>query len=599
MLAALDATRPTIRSLARAMVVLSAALIAILGPAAIARAAVPGSLDASFGSGGVANTGAGTRLLGTAVQNDGKIVAAGQTGGSALLLARFSASGGLDSSFGNHGLATGPATGAPYPGSIGRAVALQSDGKIVVVGSSGPSGGGGLLVERFGANGQPDGGFGHGGALNLLDGDFADGFAVAIQPDGKILAAGAADSLGSGGLQPRVLVVRLNSSGSLDSSFGSGGLDILDLGPESAARGVAVQPGGKIVLVGSTAPGLQVPVALVARLTSSGALDTSFAGTGYATHQFSLAGANSGFNAVAVQADGRVVAGGAAVAGAQGADAFVARFTGAGGLDSSFGTGGAVYESSAMNSPPGNSGVPGIRSIAIAPGGDIVGAGYAVSGPYSSAALWAFTSGGALDGRFGSHGMAVTAFGADRFDEFSALALAPNGDIAAVGDAQQSYQGAYTGIAARYGGFGPVTPVTPALNVSLKGVGGRYKTGDVATHGLKVGVSCNEACSIKVSLVLSAGTARKLHILSTFKKCTKVHGKLKCKNVRGYQAVTIAAGRSSLGGSATSTVTLKLVRSYVNALKRQKSFGASLQVSVISTVTHRSKTLSKGLTFTR
>jgi uncharacterized delta-60 repeat protein len=593
------ASRPTNRLITRRLMLVLAVLIAGLSASSIARAAAPGSLDPSFGSGGSAKTGTGTQLFGTAVQSDGKVVAVGQTGGSTLLLARFTASGALDPSFGNHGLASVPATGAPFPGSIGRAVAVQSDGKIVVVGSSGPTGGGGLLVERFTANGRPDSGFGKGGALNLLTKDLANGFAVAIQPDGKILAAGAATTLGTGGLQPRVVVVRLNANGSPDTRFGSAGVDVLDLGPVSAAQGVAVQSDGKIVLAGSTTPGLQVPIAYVARLTSSGGLDKSFAGKGYYAHQYARAGANSGFNAVAVQSDGKIVAGGAAVAGTLEADALLVRFTASGAQDSSFGSGGAVYETSAVNSPPGASSLPGIKSITIAAGGDIVGAGYALDGPYSNAVLWALTPAGRLDTRFGSHGSAVTQFGGDRFNEFSALALAPNGDLVAVGDTQQGFQGAYTGVAARYIGFGPAPPVIPPLKVAIHGVSRTYKTSSVVKHGLKVGVSCNQACSIKASLGLSAATARKLHIQSTFTKCTKVHGKKRCRKVHGYRAVTLASGHASRRGPGTSTITLRLKTRYVSALLRARRFTASLKVSATATAGHGSKTIHMGILFTR
>ena len=592
------ASRPTNRSITRRLIVVLAVLIAGLSASSIARAAAPGSLDPSFGSGGSAKTGAGTQLFGTAVQSDGKVVAVGQTGGSTLLLVRFTSSGALDLSFGNHGRAIVPATGGPFPGSIGRAVAVQADGKIVVVGASGPRGGGGLLVERFAANGRPDKGFGKGGAVNLLSGDFADGFAVAVQPDGKILAGGSANAVGSSGVQPRVAVVRFKPNGSLDGSFGRGGVDVLDLGAESVARGLALQSGGKIVLAGSTAPGLQVPLAYVARLTSSGALDRSFAGTGYYRHQYSQAGASSGFNAVAVQGDGKIVAGGAAAAGPLGADAVVARFTASGGRDSSFGSGGAAYQTSAVNSPPGRS-LPGIKSITIAAKGEIVGAGYALDGPYSNAVLWALTPAGRLDSRFGSHGSAVTQFGGDRFNQFSALALAPNGELAAVGDTQQSYEGTYTGVAARYFGFGSVLPVTPPLKVAIHGVSRKYKTSSVVKHGLKVGVSCNQACSIKASLGISAATARKLHIRSTFRKCRKVHGKKRCRTVHGYRAVTIGSGRGSRGAAGTTTITLTLNRRYVRALERAKRFTASLKVSASSTATHKSKTIHKGLIFTR
>ena len=239
------------------------AAIALLGallPASLARAAVsPGSPDSSFGSGGLASTGANTRLFGTAVQGDGKVVAVGQTNGSDLIVARFTSSGGLDSSWGNHGIVTGPSTGSAIPGSIGRAIAVQSDGKIVVVGSVGSNGGTGLLVERFNANGTPDHSFGSGGVVNLLSNDLADGYSVAIQPNGKILAGGAADTQGSSGLAPRVVVVRLNSNGGADSSFGSGGVDVIDLGPGSAARGLAVEPNGEIALAGLVTRGSPGP----------------------------------------------------------------------------------------------------------------------------------------------------------------------------------------------------------------------------------------------------------------------------------------------------------------------------------------------------
>ena len=560
--------------------------------AASALAAAPGSLI-----GTIANTGAGTRLFGTAAQADGKVVAVGQSSANNLLVARFTSSGAADGSFGNHGVAEGPNTGAPFPGSVGRAVAVQTDGKIVVVGSSGSVGGGGLLVERFNANGSADGSFGHGGAVNLILGS-ADGYAVAIQPDGKILAGGAANSLGTGGVQPRVVVVRLTSSGSVDTSFAGGGTDIVDLGPESAARGLALQPDGKIVLAGYTTPGLQVPLALVARLTSSGALDPSFAGTGSAARQFSPAGANSAFYAVAVQSDGKIVAGGATVAGGRGADALAVRFTSSGGLDGSFGSGGVSLTTSAVNSPPGTTGIPGINGLAIAPNGDVIGAGYSGNGPFSTPTLWALTSRGSLDSRFGSGGTASATFGSNRFGEFGGVAIAPTGDLVAVGDSQQAYQGAYTGIAARFVGFGaPPPPPVPSLKVTLSGISKNYKTSNSVKHGLKLGVACNQACSIKMSLGISSGTARKLRILSTITKCSKVHGKKRCRKVKAYTSVTLASARVSRSGAGTSTITLRLKDG--KALSKAKSFGASLAVSVTSTASRKSTTIHKGLSFKR
>ena len=577
-------------AIGRRAAIVFVALISLFWVAA-AQAASPGSLDASFGSGGLANTGANTQLLGAAAQSDGKVVATGSDG-SSLIVTRFNGSGGVDFK------TAGPATGAPVPGSIGHAVAVQSDGKIVVVGSAGSTGGVGMVVERFNANGTPDSSFGHAGAVDLLTSDLAEGYSVAIQPDGKILAGGAADAQGSSGFEPRVLVARLNSNGTPDASFGSGGTSIIDVGPISAARGLAVQSDGKIVVAGGVQIGLQVPEAMVARLTSSGALDHSFAGSGFFEHQYSKAGANSVFNAVALQSDGKIVAGGAAVDGTTGADALFVRFTSSGGQDGSFGSGGAAYSPSANNSPPGSSGVPGVNGLVIAGSGDIVGAGYAAIGPYSSGALWALNSSGHLDAAFGTGGGVLTNAGGSKFNQFFGLAIVPSGNLVAVGDTQQAFMGGTTGIAARYIGLGAAPPPPGGgLKASLTGLKSKYKTSSVSKSGFKVGVTCNQACSFKLSLVISAGTAKKLKIKTKFKQCKKVHGKKKCKTVSGYKSVSIASGRGSRGSSGTSTLTLKFAGKYLKALKN-KSFGATLNVSVTSTSTHKSKTLHKGLSFT-
>ena len=241
-------------------------------------------------------------------------------------------------------------TGPPIPGthdkgSLGRAVALQSDGKIVVVGKV-TNGNGlardGLLIERYDSRGRLDHSFGRAGIVDVLTNSFyGDGYGVAIQPDGGIVAAGTSDRSGAGGVVPRTAVVRVKRNGSLDGSFGQRGIAAIDLGTYSYALSLALQRNGKIVLAGSTAPGVQVPLAMVARLTGSGALDRSFARRGEFTHQYARSASDSSFNAVAVQRDGKIVATGSAADGNNGADAIVARFAGSGGQDRCFGSGGS------------------------------------------------------------------------------------------------------------------------------------------------------------------------------------------------------------------------------------------------------------------
>jgi uncharacterized delta-60 repeat protein len=159
---------------------------AVLAPTALATA--PGTLNSAFGEGGSSSLPAVPRLLGTAVQSNGSVVATGESGtGTAtrLLVVRFTRAGRLDGSFGGDGVVHGPAI-AGATGSRGRAVAIQSDGKIVVVGTATDQTGAardGLLVERFNSNGSPDTGFGAGGVVDVLSTTFGDGYGVAIQPE--------------------------------------------------------------------------------------------------------------------------------------------------------------------------------------------------------------------------------------------------------------------------------------------------------------------------------------------------------------------------------------------------------------------------------
>src|SRR5581483_4586869 len=209
---------------------------------AAAQAATPGTLDTGFGSGGIAPTQAGIRFFGAAVQSDGKTVATGSAGGT-LIVARFTAGGQLDGSFGSGGIAHSPAiTGTLDTGSLGRSVAVQSDGKIVVAGKVTSADGtstDAILVERFNSNGSIDGSFGSGGVVKAATTAQGDGYGVAIQSDGKIVAVGSANAVGQGGSAPRVAVVRLNSNGSPDTTFRGGGTDILDFGAYSVAQAVA------------------------------------------------------------------------------------------------------------------------------------------------------------------------------------------------------------------------------------------------------------------------------------------------------------------------------------------------------------------------
>jgi uncharacterized delta-60 repeat protein len=333
-------------------------------------------------------------------------------------------------------------------------VAIQSDGKIVVAGTTTTSDGSardGLLIERYNANGTLDTHFGTHGIVNLLSTSFGDGYALAIQRDRKIIATGSDNAPGSGnGSYPRVALVRLSSSGRPDASFATHGIDVVDLGPFSYARAVAVQSDGKIVIAGSQSPGLRATNALIARFKPSGALDRSLAGTGYYAHQYAPGAAFSSFEAVATAPGGKIVAGGAATSAGNRAEAVVARLTGGGTPDRSFGSGGATSVGSAVSFlDASNTNVPGVRAIAVAPGGEIIAAGASATGVQTNLALWAFTAAGRSAAGFGSHGVTVVRMPSAGNTEALAIALAPDGSAALAGDAIQLGTKRYHGLLAR------------------------------------------------------------------------------------------------------------------------------------------------------
>jgi uncharacterized delta-60 repeat protein len=257
------------------------ALLALgLGVSSAADLPLAGDLDPSFGSGGVVSHSLGSSeypdLRGLVVQPDGKIVVAGGSipGDHGLLLARYLPDGSPDPSFGDGGYVE---THSKY-WAFAAAVALQPDGKLVVTGSS-YQGDESVLSEftlaRYNPNGSLDASFGSGGITNTPipePGAYRDASAeeLAVLPGGKILVAGTSYEHTAAGYLLRSLLARYTSDGSLDPTFGDGGI-VQTSGGESAD--VAVQPDGKII---ATGPGPRI--ALV-RYDTDGSLDPTF-GTG-------------------------------------------------------------------------------------------------------------------------------------------------------------------------------------------------------------------------------------------------------------------------------------------------------------------------------
>src|SRR5262249_13762939 len=240
-----------------------------------------GSLDTRFGNKGKVVTdfsGYDDEAYGVAVQSGGQIVAAGYaytpptTYG--LAVARYTTSGGLDSTFGSGGKVTTDYVGATQD--YGQAMALQTDGKIVVAGyTTDHNESSEFSLARYNSNGSLDTGFGSRGETTAVFGlDSIDqAAAVAIQPDGKIVVVGTTRP-GVGVMD--AALVRFTPSGSLDSSFGTGGKVTTDFGKKSgSATAVAVQSDGKIAVAGSSSGSFAL-----ARYNADGRPDNSFGNHG-------------------------------------------------------------------------------------------------------------------------------------------------------------------------------------------------------------------------------------------------------------------------------------------------------------------------------
>lgn len=263
----------------------------LLSVSAAATVPLAGSLDPSFGTNGVVThilgSGEYPSINGIAVQADGKIVvAAGASNGSGFLLARYLRNGSLDPSFGDGGYVESTSAYAVSA----DAVALQPDGKIVVAGSSSPpdaNGGSEFMLARYNPDGSLDPSFGTNGITNTAFPEPATPWsagadALAILPDGKIVAAGTSGWEDGCILPPRMFALaRYTPDGTLDPTFGDGGLVQTEF--DGPLAGIAVQPDGKIWATGTALDGTACDgggpgsaAIAIARYEPDGSLDPSF-----------------------------------------------------------------------------------------------------------------------------------------------------------------------------------------------------------------------------------------------------------------------------------------------------------------------------------
>ncbi len=308
---------------------------------AITRYNTDGSLDNTFDSDGIVTTlvgEEGSRAHAVVIQSDGKIVVAGYYSNGTdqdFFVARYNTNGSLDTTFDTDGIAT---TGfGQYSNDRAFAVAIQSDGKIVAVGyNTNPDGNVNreFAVVRYNADGSPDNTFdGDGAAITAIEIGGDEARSVIIQSDGKIVVGGFSfDSIAR-----EFALVRYNTNGSLDNTFDGDGIVTTSISAiDDAAYAMVMQSDGKFVLVGYAH--LATYDFAVVRYNTDGSLDNTFDTDGRVTTGIETA--NDEAFAVAIQSDGKIV-----VAGHgdfSDSNFALVRYNTNGSLDSSFDTDGIV-----------------------------------------------------------------------------------------------------------------------------------------------------------------------------------------------------------------------------------------------------------------
>jgi uncharacterized delta-60 repeat protein len=279
-----------------------------------------------------------------------------------LVLVGAGAPGDLDPRVGGGGTVTTDFGGNDFA----WALVLQPDGKLVAAGSAGPAGAADFALARYLPDGRPDPTFGMGGRVTTDFGASVDeAFALVLQPDGKLVTAGLSVD---GGTFDGALA-RYLPDGRLDPTFGTGGKVTTDLGGDERFSALVLQPDGKLVAAGT----------VLARYLPDGRLDPSFGGGGTVTTDFG--GLYDIVFALVLQPDGKLVAAGEG-------DFALARYLPDGQLDPSFGTGGMVTTD-----------VGGLPfALVLQPDGTLVAAGFA--GGYNFG-LVRYLPDGSLDATFG------------------------------------------------------------------------------------------------------------------------------------------------------------------------------------------------------
>ena len=400
--------------------IVTAFLFAICFTMPVTSLAQDGSLDLTFDFDGIVNTpvGNGAFANSLAIQSDGKIVAAGY---AHIISTRDFAlvRYNTNGSLDNTFDSDGIVTTPIGMTSDDEAysIAIQSDGKIVVAGTNETE----FALVRYNTNGTLDISFGNGGIVTTQVANGNEYIAsIAIQSDGKIVAVG----WDSSGVSP-FMIVRYNTNGSLDNTFDNDGIVITTIGLGAKALSVAIQNDGKIVVAGGSSNGF-ISHNTLARYNTNGSLDNTFDTDGIVVTPVGLGYSQA--NSIAIQSDGKIVAAGECLYSAH--DFGLIRYNINGSLDSTFDTDGIVVTPVVVPLSEDFA-----YSVNIQSDGKIVTTGTAYNN--TAFALARYNTNGSLDNTFDSAGIVITPMGLNTYA--SSIAIQSNGKIVVAGSNQNDF----------------------------------------------------------------------------------------------------------------------------------------------------------------
>ena len=360
-----------------------------------------GGLDNTFGTNGIVamNNGVDEDCQGIAVQSDGKILLVGSTDNgtnSDLLLVRYNEDGTLDASFDGDGRKTIDLNGIEE----GNSVVVLPDGKILVAGYYSANSNTAFLLFKINSDGSNDLTFGTNGRVVTDFGTTTTDIAtnIMVTQAGKIVVAGL---INISGLKNDFAAARYNEDGTPDNSFGTLGKTTFDIVEKDQPYSSVLQPDGKLILFGHIILAGNIDYVMI-RCNENGTLDNSFGVGGIRVTDFS-GGTDRGYS-VALQQDGKIVAVGLADQATSNANLGVVRYDQDGGLDASFGVGGKV------SAPVGTGQYESTNYVAIQSDGKILIAGTSTNAvpDGDDITLLRLNSNGSFDNTFGTNGIVTT-----------------------------------------------------------------------------------------------------------------------------------------------------------------------------------------------